>query len=159
MSAANGNSLDSLVGRGFKTIVADPPWKYGKWGLFGGGDENTQPPGRGFTTDNPLPYPAMTVAEIAGVQAAKRTSELIPLCHPLALTNVKVTATLEDGGVLVTAEARCVGRTGVEMEALTATSVALLTVYDMCKAVDKDMHIAEIVLREKTKEDLAPSAG
>ncbi len=101
----------------------------------------------------------LTVAEIAGVQAAKRTSELIPLCHPLALTDMKVTATLEDDGVSVTAEARCVGRTGVEMEALTATSVALLTVYDMCKAVEKNMRIGEIVLREKTKEDLTPSAG
>ncbi len=97
----------------------------------------------------------LTIAEIAGVQAAKRTGELIPLCHPLALTNVTVTATLEEDGIAVTAEARCVGRTGVEMEALTATSVALLTVYDMCKAVDKQMRIGEIVLLEKIKKDLA----
>jgi len=96
----------------------------------------------------------LTVAEIAGVQAAKRTSELIPLCHPLPLTDVKVTAQLEENGVAVTAEAACAGRTGVEMEALTAASVALLTVYDMCKAVDKNMKIGEIVLLQKTKEDL-----
>jgi cyclic pyranopterin phosphate synthase len=96
----------------------------------------------------------LTVAEIAGVQAAKRTSELIPLCHPLPLTDVKVTASLEETGVTVTAEAACVGRTGVEMEALTAASAALLTVYDMCKAVDKNMKIGEIVLLEKTKVDV-----
>ncbi len=96
----------------------------------------------------------LTVAEIAGVAAAKRTSELIPLCHPLAITNVRVTATLEERAVSVAGEVRCAGRTGVEMEALTAVSVALLTVYDMCKAVDKSMKIGEILLVEKTKEDL-----
>jgi cyclic pyranopterin phosphate synthase len=96
----------------------------------------------------------LAVAEIAGVQAAKRTSELIPLCHPLPLTDAKVTAKLEADGVSVVAEAACVGRTGVEMEALTAASVALLTVYDMCKAVDKNMRIGEVVLIEKTKEDV-----
>ena len=100
----------------------------------------------------------LTVAEIAGIGAAKRTSELIPLCHPLAITNVKVTATLEERGVSVTGEVRCAGRTGVEMEALTAVSVALLTVYDMCKAVDKSMKIGEILLVEKTKEDLPAQA-
>ena len=100
----------------------------------------------------------LAVAEIAGVQAAKRTSELIPLCHPLAITNVKVAAALGEHGVSVVGEARCAGRTGVEMEALTAVSVALLTVYDMCKAVDKNMKIGEIVLLEKTKEDLDPRA-
>jgi cyclic pyranopterin monophosphate synthase len=101
----------------------------------------------------------LTIAEIAGVQAAKRTSELIPLCHPLALTNVKVTATLEEDGVSITAEARCVGRTGVEMEALTAVSVALLTVYDMCKAAEENMRIGEITLLEKTKQDLASASA
>lgn len=93
----------------------------------------------------------LAVAELAGIQAAKRTAELIPLCHPLPLTNVKVTAQIEEGGVSVTSTVSCVGATGVEMEALCATSVALLTVYDMCKAVDKKMKIGEIVLLEKTK--------
>ena len=96
----------------------------------------------------------LTVAEIAGVQAAKRTGTLIPLCHPLTLTNVRVTACLETGGVNVSSEVTCIGRTGVEMEALTAVSAALLTVYDMCKAVDKEMTIGEIRLVEKTKQDL-----
>jgi cyclic pyranopterin phosphate synthase len=100
----------------------------------------------------------LTVAEIAGIGAAKRTSELIPLCHPLAITNVKVTASIEERGVSVTGEVRCTGLTGVEMEALTAVSVALLTVYDMCKAVDKSMKIGEILLVEKTKEDIPAQA-
>ena len=94
----------------------------------------------------------LTVAEIAGIQAAKQTSSLIPLCHPLQLTKVKVRAELIDDGVKITSTVRCIGRTGVEMEALTATSVALLTVYDMCKAVDKQMVIRGVQLLEKTKE-------
>ncbi len=93
----------------------------------------------------------LTVAEVAGILAAKRTSELIPLCHPLQLTTVKVEARLEEGGVSVTSTVSCIGQTGVEMEALCAVSVALLTVYDMCKAVDKKMRIGEIVLLEKSK--------
>lgn len=93
----------------------------------------------------------LTVAEIAGIQAAKRTHELIPLCHPLALNKVEVTCELQTDGVLVNALTRCDGKTGVEMEALTAVNVALLTVYDMCKAVDKNMVISEISLIEKTK--------
>jgi len=96
----------------------------------------------------------LTVAEIAGIQAAKRTCELIPLCHPLAISKIDVKASLETAGVSVTAEVVCVGPTGVEMEALTAVSVALLTVYDMCKAVDKDMTIDAITLLEKTKNDV-----
>ena len=94
------------------------------------------------------------VAQLAGIQAAKRTSELIPLCHPLGLTGIDVQAALDDRGVSVTAEVTCVGRTGVEMEALTAVSVALLAVYDMCKAVDKGMEIGEIKLLEKVKKDV-----
>ncbi len=96
----------------------------------------------------------LTTAEIAGIQAGKKTSDLIPLCHPLAITKITVKAVLIDDGVQVTAEARCIGQTGIEMEALTATSVALLTVYDMCKAVDKKMVINEITLQKKTKEDI-----
>lgn len=96
----------------------------------------------------------MTVAEIAGIQGAKKTSELIPLCHPLSLTKVKVRTKLTEEGVKVTGEAKCIGQTGVEMEALTAVNVALLTIYDMCKAVDKDMEISEIRLLRKTKSDL-----
>ncbi len=94
----------------------------------------------------------LTVAEIAGVQAAKKTSDWIPLCHPLALTCVKVEASLVDDGVVISSEVSCAGPTGVEMEALVAVSAALLTVYDMCKAVDKQMRIGDIVLLEKTKE-------
>ncbi|NLV23721.1 MAG: cyclic pyranopterin monophosphate synthase MoaC [Deltaproteobacteria bacterium] len=97
----------------------------------------------------------LTTAEIAGIQGGKKTSELIPLCHPLAITKIAVRAELVSDGVRVTAEARCVGQTGIEMEALTAAGVALLTVYDMCKAVDKKMVITDIFLVEKTKEDLA----
>lgn len=96
----------------------------------------------------------LTVAEIAGIQAAKRTHELIPLCHTLMLTKVAVTAQLVEGGVEILATVKCLGQTGVEMEALTAVSVALLTVYDMCKAVDKSMVITDVHLVEKTKSDL-----
>jgi cyclic pyranopterin phosphate synthase len=96
----------------------------------------------------------LTVAEIAGIQAAKETSRLIPLCHPLQLTKVQVKARLNETGAEVTSQVKCVGQTGVEMEALTAVSVALLTIYDMCKAVDKAMVLGDIVLTEKTKTDL-----
>ena len=96
----------------------------------------------------------LTVSEIAGIQAAKQTPSLIPLCHTLMLTKVDVKATLMDNGVKVDSLVKCVGQTGVEMEALTAVSVALLTVYDMCKAVDKNMVIDGITLIEKTKQDL-----
>ena len=95
----------------------------------------------------------LTIAEIAGIQGAKRTSDLIPLCHPLQLTKVDVTATIEENGVRISGMARCIGQTGVEMEALNGVSVGLLTIYDMCKAVDKNMVISEIKLIEKTKED------
>lgn len=96
----------------------------------------------------------LTVAEIAGIQGAKKNSELIPLCHPLPLSKVEVQAKLTNEGVEVVSMAKCIGQTGVEMEALMATSVTLLTVYDMCKAVDKEMVIGEIILIEKTKSDL-----
>ena len=93
----------------------------------------------------------LTVAKIAGIQAAKRTDELIPLCHSLPLDSVDMRFTLRDDGVLIEAEARTQARTGVEMEALTAVSVAALTIYDMCKAVDKGMVIGGIRLARKTK--------
>ena len=95
----------------------------------------------------------LAVSEIAGTQAAKRTAELIPLCHPLGLDHVEVEASLEESlpGVRVQATVRAVGRTGVEMEALTAVSVALLTVYDMVKAADPSMVIADVRLVEKKK--------
>ena len=96
----------------------------------------------------------LTVAEIAGIQAAKKTSELVPLCHPLQLTKVQVRAEITENGVKVTGEARCIGQTGVEMEALTAVNVSLLTIYDMCKAVDKEMQMGDIRLKEKTKTDI-----
>ncbi len=98
----------------------------------------------------------LTVAEISGVQAAKQTAQLIPLCHPLQLSRVSISARLleEEGkqGVEVHGTVTCSGQTGVEMEALTGVSVALLTVYDMCKAVDKNMVISQVTLLEKTKE-------
>lgn len=97
----------------------------------------------------------LTVAEIAGIQAGKKTSELIPLCHPLQITKLDVKAELKENGVHVSSFAKCIGQTGIEMEALTAVSVALLTIYDMCKAADKRMLIGEIKLIEKTKCDLA----
>lgn len=96
----------------------------------------------------------ITISEIAGIQGGKRTSELIPLCHPLQITKVDVKAKLDDTGVEVTAETRCIGQTGIEMEALTAVSVSLLTIYDMCKAVDKKMVIENITLLKKTKNDI-----
>jgi cyclic pyranopterin phosphate synthase len=93
----------------------------------------------------------MTIAEIAGIQGGKRTSDLIPLCHPLAITKLDVKTTLTDDGILVESLARCTGQTGIEMESLTAVSVALLTIYDMCKAVDKSMTIENIRLVSKEK--------
>lgn len=92
-------------------------------------------------------------ARIAGIQAAKRTGDLIPLCHPLALTFAEVTAEFleSDEGVRLTGTVRTYGPTGVEMEALTAVTVAALTVYDMCKAVDSDMEIEAVRLVRKTK--------
>lgn len=93
----------------------------------------------------------LTVAQLAGISAAKQTSSLIPLCHNIVLENVKVDVIVDNSGVKVTSEVRCTGKTGVEMEALTAVSVALLTVYDMCKAVDKNMVIEQISLTEKIK--------
>lgn len=94
----------------------------------------------------------LLVAQIAGIQAAKRTAELIPLCHPLPLSSVQVELGIDPDlpGVRAVARARVLGRTGVEMEALTAVSVALLTVYDMLKAVDRDMQIGGIRVLEKT---------
>ncbi|HJS20224.1 MAG TPA: cyclic pyranopterin monophosphate synthase MoaC [Anaerolineales bacterium] len=93
----------------------------------------------------------LTVAQIAGITASKRTSDLIPLCHPLPLTKVDVELALDDAlpGVVITATAKTVGKTGVEMEALTAVSVAALTVYDMAKSAEKTMRIQNIRLIEK----------
>jgi len=96
----------------------------------------------------------LTIAEVAGIQGGKKTSELIPLCHPLQITKLDVKAMLDDTGVRVTSLARCIGQTGIEMEALAAVSVALLTICDMCKAADKSMVIDEIKLTSKTKEDI-----
>ena len=93
----------------------------------------------------------LAIAQVAGVMGAKRTSDLIPLCHPLAITGVDLSFELDEhaSAVEITAVARIVGKTGVEMEALTAVSTAALTVYDMCKAVDKDMVIDQIRLVHK----------
>lgn len=94
----------------------------------------------------------LSVSQIAGITAAKKTSELIPLCHNIVLDKVKVEASIDKTGVGIISEVKCYGKTGVEMEALTAVSIALLTVYDMCKAVDKKMIIDNIILTEKTKK-------
>lgn len=93
----------------------------------------------------------LTVARIAGIMAAKRTSELIPLCHPLSLTHIDVALTLdeESSSILIRTTARTIGKTGVEMEALTAATVAALTIYDMAKAVDREMTIQHVRLLEK----------
>jgi cyclic pyranopterin phosphate synthase len=93
----------------------------------------------------------LTLAQVAGINAAKETSHLIPLCHNIVLDCVKVQLSVSKNGVTAVSEVRCNGKTGVEMEALTAVSVALLTVYDMCKAVDKEMAIDKIELTEKVK--------
>ena len=95
---------------------------------------------------------ALATAQLAGIMAAKRTSELIPLCHPLPLTNVEVSLDVGEDGVEIVAAAETTAQTGVEMEALTAASVAALTVYDMAKAIDKEMTISAVTLVEKTKE-------
>ena len=94
----------------------------------------------------------LTIAQLAGIMAAKRTAELIPLCHPLPLSSVQVELACrqEPPAVEITATCRTIGRTGVEMEALCAVSAAALTVYDMCKAVDRGMHITDVRLRHKS---------
>ena len=96
----------------------------------------------------------LAVARIAGIQAAKRTSELIPLCHTLLLQQVDVNFVLEADGIKITCHVRTIGRTGAEMEALTGVTVAALTVYDMCKAVDKSMRIGDVTLDHKSKSPL-----
>lgn len=98
---------------------------------------------------NPKGNP-LEIARIAGIMGAKKTSELIPLCHQINLSKVDVTAVLTEYGVFIEAEAKTASQTGVEMEALTAVSVAALTIYDMCKAVQKDIEISDIKLLTKT---------
>jgi cyclic pyranopterin phosphate synthase len=97
---------------------------------------------------------ALAAAQIAGIMAAKRTSELIPLCHPLPLSFVDVTLQVQHHAVEITATVETTAQTGVEMEALTAASVAALTLYDMAKAIDEEMAVAELRLVEKTKQPL-----
>lgn len=97
---------------------------------------------------------ALATAQLAGIMAAKRTSELIPLCHPLPLTHVEVTLDVGDDSVEIVASAETTAQTGVEMEALTAVTVAALTVYDMAKAIDKNMVVAEVRLLAKTKDPM-----
>jgi len=95
---------------------------------------------------------ALATAQVAGIMAAKRTSELIPLCHPLPLSQIEVSLDIGAEGVEITGVVETTAQTGVEMEALTAVTVAALTVYDMAKAIDKGMSVTEIALVEKTKE-------
>jgi cyclic pyranopterin phosphate synthase len=94
----------------------------------------------------------LSLAQIAGISAAKQTAYLVPLCHNIVIDQVSVNMTVTDTWVHAESEVKCSGKTGVEMEALTAVSIALLTVYDMCKAVDKNMIISNIELTEKTKK-------
>jgi len=93
----------------------------------------------------------ITIAEIAGIQAAKETSRLIPLCHGLLITKVEVKVVVEQNGIRINSLVKCLGKTGVEMEALTAVNIALLTIYDMCKAVDKKMLLEDTYLVSKEK--------
>jgi cyclic pyranopterin phosphate synthase len=93
----------------------------------------------------------LATARIAGIQAAKRTGELIPLCHPLPITHCEVNFEIAPGRITITASAKIAAQTGVEMEALTAVAIAALTIYDMCKAVDKEICITEIKVISKTK--------
>ena len=97
----------------------------------------------------------LSVAQVAGIQAAKSTASLIPLCHTLPLEHVSLDFELEEEGVRATCSVRCTGKTGVEMEALSGVTVALLTIYDMCKAIDKQMELGEIRLLRKEKEGIA----
>lgn len=103
----------------------------------------------------------LSVAQVAGIQAAKRTFELIPMCHPVQTTGLDIAFTLEDdtASIIIEATARCKGETGVEMEALTAVSVAALTIYDMCKAVQRDIRIEDIHLTYKDGGKTGPWHG
>lgn len=122
-----------------------------------GGGVRMAPETIGLLRDEALPKgDVLNTARIAGVMAAKKTPELIPLCHGLNLTSVDVDFEVGRDRVVITATARASDRTGVEMEALTAVSVAALTIYDMCKAVDKEMVLGEIKLLQKTKEPVGP---
>jgi cyclic pyranopterin phosphate synthase len=97
---------------------------------------------------------ALAAAQLAGIMAAKRTSELIPLCHPLPLSHIEVELEVGEGVVEIVASAETTAQTGVEMEALTAVTIAALTVYDMAKAIDKELTITDVVLVEKTKAEI-----
>ena len=96
----------------------------------------------------------LSTARIAGIQAAKQTANLIPLCHQLLTEKITVDFEYTDNGIRVNTLVRCTGKTGVEIEAITAASIALVTIYDMCKAIDKEMIISEITLLNKVKEDI-----
>ena len=96
----------------------------------------------------------LATARIAGIQAAKKTGELIPLCHPLPITHCEVDFEVAEDRIIITASAKIAAQTGIEMEALTAVTIAALTIYDMCKAVDKQMQIGDIKLLTKTKKPL-----
>ena len=98
----------------------------------------------------------LAVARVAGIMGAKRTSDLIPLCHNIEIEQITLDLVVDDCGVAIEARALCSDKTGIEMEALTAVTIAALTIYDMCKAVDKGMVLRDIRLVEKTKEEINP---
>ena len=112
--------------------------------------EMTAETGSTVATGDAIKGDVLAVARVAGIQAAKRTSDLIPLCHPLMIGSVTIDFELEETHIAIAAEVETIERTGVEMEALTACSVAALTIYDMCKSVDKNMTITDIALWEKS---------
>lgn len=107
-----------------------------------------------ITSDKIAKGNVLATARIAGIQAAKKTGELIPLCHPLPITHCEVDFEVAQDCIIITASAKIAAQTGIEMEALTAVSVAALTIYDMCKAVDQEMQIGNIKLLTKTKKPL-----
>jgi cyclic pyranopterin phosphate synthase len=150
MSAPNFSHLDAEGTARMVDIGAKPPQRRT---AIAAGFIECAPATVQALRDHDLPKgDVLTVARVAAIQAAKRTDELIPLCHGLPLDRVDIDFEVQDGGVQIRATASTTAKTGVEMEALTAVSVAALTIYDMCKAVDKAMVIGNIHLVEKIKE-------
>ena len=150
MSNANGGSLSHVDGAGQASMVdvgdKSVTRREARAGAFLSMQASTL---QAIDENNTKKGDVLAVARIAGIQAAKRCSDLIPLCHPLALSHVSVDFEVQADGLAITTSCRLEGRTGVEMEALTAASVAALTVYDMVKAIDRGMVIERVALLEK----------
>ncbi len=147
LSHVDSSGKASMVDVGQKSIQKRTAWAEGKIYL--------KPETLSLIAENAIKKgDVLTVAQIAGIQAAKQTSALIPLCHPLLLTQIEVNMKVDKDGVQANTMVECNGQTGVEMEALVAVNIALLTIYDMCKAVDKEMEIGKVRLVKKIKEDI-----